>query len=335
MLSHPVSGRRSCYRDPQMFILNIRNVLIESIIAIWDYAIQKFQLALMCLDQKLNYAIFKARFYRTVGYWPDFSEPKTFNEKINWRKIHDRNPAYTIISDKLRVREYIRNRFGAQAAEAMLPKVLSVTTNPTSEILMSFGTGVAIKANHGSGWVEIVAKHSQPDWDRIVTTARRWLRKKYGLRKHEWAYHNIEPKVFIEELLSNPDGRPILDIKFHVMDGVCSWVDVSYDRKRAIKFVSATRDWQSADVSWRNYPKGKLPTKPRYFSEILAIAEKIGQDFDYIRIDFLGSKNQWKHGELTLYDSSGLTAYENKQVELHYGSNRRHRSDRMISTFLE
>ena len=138
-----------------------------------------------------------------------------------------------------------------------------------------------------------MARDSQPDWDRIAITARRWQRKTYGLRKHEWAYHNIEPKVFLEELLSNPDNSPIVDIKFHVMDGVCLWVEVSQDRHRCVKFVSATRDWQKKNVTWKNYAQGELPTKLPNYVEVQTVAEKIGQDFDYIRVDFLGSQSQW------------------------------------------
>ena len=306
---------------------NIRNALLEPIIALRDHAGQLFQFAIMRVDQRLSYAIFKTRFYKIVGYWPNFEDPKTFNEKINWRKINDRNPAHTIVSDKLRMREYISDRFGAQAAEAMLPKVLGITTKPTAALFKSFGTGVAIKANHGSGWVEIIAKDSQTDWDRIASTARSWLRKTYGLRKHEWAYQNITPKIFAEELLSNSDHRQIIDIKFHVMHGVCEWLDISHDRQQGVKFVNADRDWKKSEVTWKNYVQGNLPEKPVYYFEILNLAEEIGQDFDYIRVDFLGSQNEWKLGELTLYDSSGLTAYADKSVDLAYGLRWNHRSN--------
>lgn len=118
------------------------------------------------------------------------------------------------------------------------------------------------------------------------------------------------------------------------MDGVCLWVEVSQDRHRSVKFVSATRDWKKKNVTWNNYVQGELPTKPPYYVEILTLAEKIGQDFDYIRVDFLGSQSQWKLGELTLYDSSEFTAYEDQQVELNYGSNWKHRIGQIISTGL-
>lgn len=34
----------------------------------------------------------KIRFRLGVGYWPNFRNPKSFTEKINWLKLHDHNP---------------------------------------------------------------------------------------------------------------------------------------------------------------------------------------------------------------------------------------------------
>ena len=38
--------------------------------------------------------------------------PVTFNEKIQWLKLHDRKPVYAQISDKHAAREYIARRIG-------------------------------------------------------------------------------------------------------------------------------------------------------------------------------------------------------------------------------
>ena len=68
-----------------------------------DYIRNYLHFVYMHLDKMLNYWILKYRFYLSVGYWPNFSEPKTFNEKINWRKINDKAPIYKITSDKLMI----------------------------------------------------------------------------------------------------------------------------------------------------------------------------------------------------------------------------------------
>jgi len=294
-----------------------------------DYIRNYLHFAYMLLDQILGFWILKYRFYLSVGYWPNFSEPKTFNEKINWRKIYDKAPIYKITSDKLRLREYLTSRFGSQAANNILPKVLLITTRPTPDLLKSFGTGVAIKANHGTGWVEIVPKDSNPNWDIIAFKARSWLRKTYGKNKHEWGYYGIEAKVYIEELILNEDGDPAMDIKFHVMDGICEWLEVVYNRQKGAKFARANRDWEKLDITWKKYTQGELPRKPEYFQEIRSLAEKIGNDFDYIRVDILSGARDWKLNELTLHDGSGFVAYDDPQVDLNQGARWRHRRNNL------
>ena len=42
----------------------------------------------------------------------DLKNPKTYNEKLNWLKLHDRNPLYTILVDKYEVKEYVSNLIG-------------------------------------------------------------------------------------------------------------------------------------------------------------------------------------------------------------------------------
>lgn len=45
-----------------------------------------------------------------MGYKLDLNNPKTFNEKLQWLKLHDRNPLYTTLVDKYEVRKYIADK---------------------------------------------------------------------------------------------------------------------------------------------------------------------------------------------------------------------------------
>lgn len=54
----------------------------------------------------------KLCFKEKIGRWPDLKNPRTFNEKIQWLKLHDRNPLYTQLVDKYEVRKYIAETIG-------------------------------------------------------------------------------------------------------------------------------------------------------------------------------------------------------------------------------
>ncbi|MBQ0343164.1 glycosyltransferase, partial [Providencia rettgeri] len=47
------------------------------------------------------------KFTKKLNYRPDFKAPKSFNEKVNFRMLRDKNPLYSQFADKLTVREYI------------------------------------------------------------------------------------------------------------------------------------------------------------------------------------------------------------------------------------
>ena len=50
------------------------------------------------------------RFYKKFGDYPDIENPKTFNEKILYKKLYDRNPLLQTAADKYRVRDYVAER---------------------------------------------------------------------------------------------------------------------------------------------------------------------------------------------------------------------------------
>ena len=52
------------------------------------------------------------RFLSEMGYKLNLKNPKTFNEKLQWLKLYDRNPEYTKMVDKYEVREYIKEKIG-------------------------------------------------------------------------------------------------------------------------------------------------------------------------------------------------------------------------------
>lgn len=52
------------------------------------------------------------RFKKLVGYSCHLRNPRSFNEKIQWIKLHDRNPIYTQLTDKLLVKLFVAEAIG-------------------------------------------------------------------------------------------------------------------------------------------------------------------------------------------------------------------------------
>lgn len=47
------------------------------------------------------------KYYKNFGELPNLKYPKTFNEKLQWLKLHDRKPIYTTMVDKYEVKQYV------------------------------------------------------------------------------------------------------------------------------------------------------------------------------------------------------------------------------------
>ena len=71
-------------------------------------------------------AYFMKRHKKLFGYTPDFSNPKTFNEKVIHRILFERNPLFTALADKLKARIYIASRLsmGGGGQQPATPKRL-------------------------------------------------------------------------------------------------------------------------------------------------------------------------------------------------------------------
>ena len=54
------------------------------------------------------------QFIKRLGYPLNLVSPKTFNEKLNWLKLHDRKPFYTKMVDKIEVKNYVASKFGSR-----------------------------------------------------------------------------------------------------------------------------------------------------------------------------------------------------------------------------
>ena len=75
--------------------------------------------------------------------------PMTYNEKLQWLKLYDRNPAYSILVDKYLVRNYVSDMIG----EDYLVPLLGVWDNPEEINFNDLPNQFVLKCNHDSGTV--------------------------------------------------------------------------------------------------------------------------------------------------------------------------------------
>ena len=293
--------------------------------------------AFTLIEKMMGYKIEKYSFFKALGYYPNLKNPQSFNEKIVWKKIYDRNPLLPIVSDKYRVREYLKEVLEVKEAEKILIPLLYVTVKPEEIPFDTLPEEYVIKPNHASGCY-IIAEDTENQRkytiigngktntlsdckktrSEIINICKKWLSKPYGFYKHEWAYQKIKRKIVIEKLLRDSEGKIPADYKFSVFHGKCHSITVWYDRFIDLARSRYTPEWEYIDVKEKTKQTG-YREKPEKLQDMINIAEVLGKPFDYIRVDLYLVDSHIYFGELTSYTESGRVSFP-RSYDLEFGS---------------
>jgi len=258
----------------------------------------------------------KLLMYPRLGYWPHIREPRTFNEKLLHRKLYTDDDRFARIEDKWAVREYVSERIGS----GVLPEVYCVTDDPWSIDFNSLPPEYVVKPTHLSGPVILVSEDDAPDRERIRQQADEWLDRTHGVMKGEYWYSRIDPNIIVEERLYGRDSSVPRDFKFFVFHGRVEYIQVDMDRYSDHTRRLYDREWNPQEFSLK-FPLGPKIEKPNRFDEMIDIAETLGSEFDFMRVDLYLTKNSGiTFGELTVMPGSGGERFQPINYDFELGS---------------
>ncbi|HOI81962.1 MAG TPA: ATP-grasp fold amidoligase family protein [Synergistales bacterium] len=260
----------------------------------------------------------RKKFRKCHGLDFDLENPRSYSEKIIWRKVFDRNSLFPLLADKYRSREYVVEKIGRQRGGKILVPLLFVTERPEEIPFSDLPEEYIIKPNHGSGWSIIVDKDDPARPKEIVSKCRKWLRTTYGRSRMEWAYSEIRPLILIEMLLKDRKGKLPTDWKFEVLNGRVGIVYLLHDRFGSPSEAIYDRDFNRLWVC--AFHKDALDIeRPEAFEEMVDIAEELASGIDFLRVDLYNVDGRIFFGEFTLYPASGLYRYEPVSFDLALG----------------
>ena len=266
-----------------------------------------------------NYQLEKIRFYKKVGYRLNLKNPESFNEKIVWKKINDRNPLLSVTSDKYKARSYLRKVLGEEKAEEILIPLLHVTDKPETIPFERLPSAFIVKPNHASGH-KIIVENSHFNQKEIIKTCRKWLKTPYGLEKMEWMYQPIKRKIIIEKLLREKDGKIPKRYNFQMFHGKCKLVHaIIVNKKNNTSVTSFDEKWNFSSVKITNYAQEPKIKKPENYKIMLELAEELSKPFDFVRVDLYNINGKIYFGELTHYPASGTGKFEPQSFDFELG----------------
>jgi hypothetical protein len=232
--------------------------------------------------------------------FPHFGRPVTFNEKINWRILHDRRPLLEWTGDKLATKDRVIN---AALAELHVPQTIWSGSDVRDLQSIDLPKHWVLKPNHRSGLIHFGT--GRPDCAELSNVTATWLDNVQWNQLGEWAYSAARPLLLVEEQLGTP-GIPPPDYKFYVFGGEVVFIEMHVNRFSRHQQRQYRPDWTALDVHYGTYELAPAAPPPPKLDRMMTIAEKLGNPFDFIRVDLYYVDGVIEFGELAAYPGSGL-----------------------------
>lgn len=253
----------------------------------------------------------KKEFFLAMGKPLDLDNPKTFNEKLQWLKIHNRKPEYTTMVDKYAAKQYVADKIGSQY---IIP-TLGVWDHFDDIDFDALPDQFVLKCTHDSGGLVICKDKSRLDKKAAKRKIEHCLRRKYYYVHREWPYKDVKPRIIAEKHMTNGTSEELNDYKLMCFNGKVKATFVCSDRfsNGGLKVTFYDTTWTRMPFE-RHYPAAKEDiNKPRSYEDMVALAEKLAQKIPFVRADFYEVKGKPYFGELTFFPGSGFEEFNPEQ----------------------
>lgn len=266
------------------------------------------------------------RLYKAkLGEYPDLDHPRTFNEKLQWLKLHDHRPEYSLLVDKYTAKEYVSSIIGE---EYIIP-TLGVWDQFEEIDFDTLPNQFVLKCTHDSGGLVICKDKAALDIGKAKKKIQKALRHRYYFEGREWPYKNVVPRIIAEKYMqdhSNDSGDEsdgLTDYKFYCFNGEPKYLYVSrgldYHPTAEISFLNL--DWSFAPFGRSDFkPFSELPKKPEKFNEMLDISRKLSNGIPFLRVDLYEVDGRVFFSELTFSPCSGMMPFSPKEYDLVLGN---------------
>jgi hypothetical protein len=287
----------------------------------------------------------RLRWRQEQGTWIAH-RPDAFTEKVRWKMLKDRRQLTVTFADRVAVRDYV----AAVAGTDCLSDCYAVVSDAADLASTSLPRQFAAKSSHGSGgmwmvtdgapaegwvipgegpvpappavpsgWCWVRVQPDRLDREQLAACFHRWLSASYGREHVEWAYTRVPPRVLVEEVLQTTDGQHPPEYKLFVIHGRVEVLYVDVDRFVDHRRNFYDRDWTPLDVSKDRYPRGEVGPRPGSLDRMVEIAERLGRETDFVRVDLYDVDGRVVFGELTNYPSAGYPNWSPPSYDLELG----------------
>ncbi len=248
----------------------------------------------------------------------NLQNPQMFNEKLQWLKLYDRNPAYTKMVDKYEAKKYVADIIGR---EYIIP-TLGVWEKFEDIDFSKLPNQFVLKCTHDSGGLVICRDKSKLNMKEARRKINKSLKRNYYLIHREWPYKKVRPRIIAEKYMATYKQKELIDYKFFCFNGEPKFLYVSegLSNHENARISFANMNYEKTEFYRKDYrPFDKLPDKPTNFDKMKELSKKLSKNIPFIRVDFYEVNGQIYFGELTFFPCSGFIPFEPEEWDRKLG----------------
>lgn len=261
------------------------------------------------------------KYYKSFGRFPNWKNPQTFSEKLQWLKLYDRKPEYTTMVDKYAVKDYVASIIGS---EYVIP-TLGVWDKPEDIEWEKLPNQFVLKTAHGGGSDGVVICRDKATFDkeRAIKLLNDNLKTDLYVVWREWPYKNVPKRILAEQYIEpRPETKDLPDYKFFCFDGKVKGLFVATERQNPDEEVKF--DFFDADFNHLPFRQGHdhattTPKRPENFELMKKAAEQLSKGMPHVRVDMYDLGDKVLFGELTLFHFSGMVPFEPEEWDKRIG----------------
>ena len=256
-----------------------------------------------CLKSDEIYLSFKYYYYFHKKL--NLKNPQTFNEKMQWLKLYNHKPIYTIMADKYAVKKFVAEKIGI---EYVVP-CLGVWQNAEDIDFEKLPSQFVLKCNHNSGYGRCICKDkSKLNIQKVRSDIAKGLKEDYYIPGRDKQYRDIPRKIIADKYLDDHTGNELRDYKFWCFDGVPQFMYCT-NKGEFIYENFYDMNFKPVEIN-HGYPRLKPEIeKPEEFELMKELASKLSQGIPFVRVDFFDVDHQVYFGEFTFFDWGGMKPF--------------------------
>lgn len=254
-----------------------------------------------------------------MGKKLDLKNPQSFNEKLQWLKLYDRKPEYTMMVDKQAVKDYVANLIGE---EYIIP-TLGVWNNADEINFSKLPNQFVLKCTHDSGGLVICTDKSKLNIAQARNKLNGCLKHNFFWGQREWPYKDVKPRIIAEKFMVDESGTELKDYKFFCFDGEPKAMFIATDRSdpnEETKFDFYDMDFNHLPFTNGHPNSTKEIKKPDGFDDMKKLAAKLSEGIPHVRVDLYNINGKLFFGELTFSHWSGLVPFVPEEWDYKFGS---------------